>query len=218
MYFANGGGHGSFGASQLARSWYMAEGQSSDGFDTWLLALNPGTAPANLQVTYMMEDGSTVARNYVVQPGSRLSIYANQDTPPGRFGTRVDSDQPVAVERSSYFASGLGGTNVGASPLLAQQWFLPEGSTRAPFREVIAVANPSDHVANIEVTFMKVDGTTDTRYFAMDPTTCLTLNVNDLLPDTEASTRVVSDTPIVVERSMYFAGGLGGTGSLGVPR
>lgn len=218
MYFGNGGGHGSFGASQLSRTWYMAEGQAGGGFDTWMLVLNPNQNPANLKVTYMMEDGTTTSAFYVAQPWSRLSLYANDVVPSGRFGARVESDQPVVVERSTYFAGGRGGHNVVASPLAAQEWFLPEGSTKQPFSEVITVLNPGDQVVNLAVTFMKVDGTTAVSYFVMNPTSRLTLNVNDLLPDAEASTKVEADGPVVVERSMYFANGQGGTGALGIPR
>ncbi len=218
MYFAEGGGHGSFGAGQLSKSWYLPEGQTGDGFDTWLLALNPGETPANVKVTYMLEDGTNAEAFYAVGPGSRLSLYVNEAIPSGRFGTRVDSDQPIVVERSMYFASGRGGHNTAGSPLLAQEWFLPEGSTKPPFRETVAVINPSDRAANLVVTFMRMDAGPEVRYFALNPNSRLTLSVSDLLPDAEVSTKIASDTPIAVERSMYFAAGQGGTSSLGVPR
>ena len=218
MYFRQGGGHNSVAASQLARSWYLAEGVVGNGFDTWMLVLNPNPAVANLKATFMMEDGTTSTGYFAVQPSSRLSVYLNEVVPAGRFGTQVESDQPIVVERSTYFADGNAGQNVVATPLLVRDWYLPEGSTKAPFSQVIAVLNPNDRAANLMVTFMKIDGTTETRDFTMKPTSRLTLNVNELLPDTEASTRVSADLPIAVERSMFFSGGLGGTSSFGIPR
>ncbi|MHB8990235.1 MAG: peptidoglycan recognition protein family protein, partial [Chloroflexota bacterium] len=125
---------------------------------------------------------------------------------------------PIVVERSTYFAGGRGGHNVVGSPTLSREWYLPEGSTRQPFTEEVAILNPGDRGARLAVTFMKVDGTTIAREFAMNPTSRLTLRVNDLAPEAEVSTRVLSDVPIAVERSMYFANGLGGTGSFGIPR
>lgn len=218
MYFGDGGGHGSIASSELAKSWYLADGTTGDGYDSWVLALNPNQTTANIKVTYMLEDGSTTASYYAIPPGSRFSIYVNDVIPAARFGARVESDQPIVVERSTYFGGGRGGQNVVASPLPAQEWYLPEGSTKAPFHEVIAVLNPSDRVANLLVTFMKVDGGSEVRYFTMSPTSRLTLDVNNLLPDTETSTKVASDVPVAVERSMYFAGGLGSTSSFGIPR
>jgi hypothetical protein len=218
MYYQRTGGHGSVAAGQAGRSWYLAEGEVGNGFDTWILALNPGAAPANLRVTYMREDGTTHVGYHAIAPGSRLSLLVNSLLAPGRFGTVVESDQPIVVERSTYFAEGRGSHNVVASPMLAQEWYVPEGSTNPPFTEVTAVLNPSDRESRLTVTFMRIDGNTQAREFLLGPTSRLTLNINDLLPGAEASVKLSSELPVVVERSMYFANGLGGTSSLGVPR
>jgi type VII secretion-associated serine protease mycosin len=218
MYFRQAGGHGGAASNQLSRSWYLAEGRVGDGFDTWLLALNPNQTPANLKVTYMREGGGSSAAYYSIQPGSRLSIYVNDAVAPGRVGAKVEADQPIVVERSSYFAEGKGGHNTLGTPILSQDWYLPEGSTQRPFTEEIALLNPNDHPAAMLVTFMKADGGTSVRYAVVNPMSRLTLKANDLMPDAEISTKIFSDTPIAVERSMYFADGLGGTSALGVPR
>ena len=218
MYFGDGGGHGSLAASQLARSWYLADGTTGGGYDSWILAMNPNSTTANIKVTYMLEDGSTVAGYYAIPPSSRFSIYVNNVITAARFGARVESDQPIAVDSSEYFGGGRGGESVVATPQLSQDWYLPEGSTKAPFHETLAVLNPSDRPASLSVTFMKVDGNSEVRNFTLNPTSRLTLDINKLLPDTEASVRVASDVPVAVERSMQFAGGLGGTSSFGIPR
>ncbi|HEX2924463.1 MAG TPA: S8 family peptidase [Chloroflexota bacterium] len=218
MYFRRAGGHGGAAANQLSRTWYLAEGRVGDGFDSWLLAMNPNQSPANLKVTYMREGGATTPAYYSIRPGSRLSVFVNDAVDSGRVGAMVESDQPIVVERSSYFAEGRGGHNVVGTTALSRDWYLPEGSTQRPFTEEIALLNPSEHPAALLVTFMKPDGGTTVRYAVINPTSRLTLKVNDLMPDAEISTRVISDTPISVERSMYFADGLGGTGAPGIPR
>lgn len=218
MYFRQGGGHGSMGATQSSRVWYLAEGIMDEANDSWILVMNPNQSPANLKVTFMGEDGNSTVGYYSAAPFSRFSLHANDVVPRGRHGAQVESDQPVVVERSSYFAEGAAGHNSVATPLLAQEWYLPEGSTRQPFSEVIAILNPNDQVANLMVFFMKMDGGVETRYFAARPNSRVTLNVNELMPDAELSTKVVSDIPVAVERSMYFAGGRGGTSSFGIPR
>ena len=218
MYFRDAGGNGGLAASQLSKVWYLAEGRVGQGLDSWLLAMNPNPTVANLKVTYMREDGSPQIAYYALRPWSRLSVYLNKAVPAGKLGAMVESDQPIVVERSTYFAGGRGGTNTVGTPILSQEWYLPEGSTKPPFTEEIAILNPAQHAANLALTFMKDDGTSDTRYLAMKPLSRLTLRVNDLMPDVEVSTRVTADGPIAVERSMYFANGLGGTSSFGIPR
>lgn len=218
MYFRQAGGHGSTAASQAARSWYLAEGRVGQGLDSWLLAMNPNSTAANLKVAFMGEKDTPRVGYYAMRPGSRLSIYMNGALPPGKWGARVESDRPIVVERSTYFAGGRGGHNVVGSATLSREWYLPEGSTQQPFTEEIAILNPDDRGARLAVTFMTRDGGSTTREFAVNPTSRLTLRVNDLVPDTEVSSRVVSDVPIAVERSMYFANGLGGTSAFGIPR
>jgi len=152
MYFRQSGGHGGLASPELARSWYLAEGQAGQGFQTWLLILNPNPQAANLKVTIIKEDGTTSVGYHVARPGSRVSLYANTLTTPGRFGIQVDSDQPIAVERSVYFAGGRGGHNVVATARLSREWYLPEGSTKAPFTETIAIVNPGSRAASLWVT------------------------------------------------------------------
>lgn len=122
------------------------------------------------------------------------------------------------MERSVYFAGGRGGHNTAATSQLSKEWYLPEGSTKHPFTEVIAIVNPGQRVGNLSVTFMKNGGGVETLDYTLKPTSRFTLNVNELLPGAEISAKVVSDIPIAVERSLYFANGLGGTCSFGIPR
>jgi hypothetical protein len=218
MYFHQAGGHGGMAANQLAKTWYLPDGMVGQGLDSWLLAMNPNPTVANLKVTFMREDGSPQVAYYAIQPWSRLSVYMNVVVAAGKVGTKVESDQPIVVERSTYFAGGRGGTNVVGTPTLSEEWFLPEGSTKHPFTEEIAILNPGDHSTKLAVTFEKSDGSSTTQYFAMNPSSRLTLRVNDLVPDSEVSARITSDAPVAVERSMYFANGLGGTSSMGIPR
>lgn len=218
MYFRQSGGHGGMPANQLARSWYLAEGQAGQGLQSWLLILNPNQQVANLKVTFFREDGIASDGYFAAQSGSRLSLYVNNLVNPGKFGVQVDSDQPIAVERSVYFAGGRGGHNTAATSQLSKEWYLPEGSTKHPFTEVIAIVNPGQRVGNLSVTFMKNGGGVETLDYTLKPTSRFTLNVNELLPGAEISAKVVSDIPIAVERSLYFANGLGGTCSFGIPR
>lgn len=211
-------GTDSMGAMALSKNWYMAEGVTRGGYDTWLLLLNPHDVPGTAKATYMREDGTTTSNSYLLPPRTRLSVYVNQEAPNTRVATKVEADLPIVAERSTYFPGGLGGHNSMAAPALSEQWYLPEGSTAKPFSENVLIANPNTAAANLTVSFMKEDGSTVEKQYAMKPTSRLTLQMNDVLPDTAFSTRVQSDQPVVAERSMYFSDWKGGHSSMGIPR
>lgn len=211
-------GTNSMGATALSKTWYMAEGVTRSGFDTWVLMLNPNDVPATAAANYMKEDGTTVSRKYLVPPRSRVSVYVNQEVPDARVATKIESDLPIVAERSVYFPLGLGAHNSMAAPTPSKLWYLPEGSTTKPFTQNLLLMNPNSSPANLTVAFMKEDGTSVEKQYTMKPTSRLTLEMNSLLPDTAFSTRVQSDQPVVAERSMYFADWKGGHSSMGIPR
>lgn len=211
-------GTDSMGATTLSKNWYMAEGITRGGFDTWVLLLNPNDVVANATLTFMAEDGSPVTRKYVLQPRSRVSVYVNPELPNARVATQVESDLPIVAERSVYFPEGQGAHGSMAAPALSKKWFLPEGSTAKPFSENILLMNPHASPANVTATFMKEDGEAVEKKYTLKPTSRFTLQMNDILPDTAFSTKVESDQPIVAERSMYFSDWRGGHSSMGIPK
>lgn len=207
----------SIGATGLSKTWYMAEGVTRGGFDTWLLMLNPHDVPATATVTYMKEGGGTFQRSYLLPQRSRVSVYVNREVPNTRVAAMVQSDLPIVAERSTYFPDGLGAHSSMAAPTPSKLWYLPEGSTAKPFTENILLMNPNPVKANVTVAFMKEDGVTVEKQYAMQPTSRMTLEMNSILPNTPFSTRVRSDQPVVVERSMYFSDWWGGHSSMGIP-
>jgi len=210
-------GSDSIGATTLSKSWYMPEGVTRLGFDTWLLMLNPNDVPATATTTYMTEGGATVTRKYLVRERSRVSVHVNQEVPGVRVATKVDSDIPIVAERSLYFPDGLGSHNSMGAPSAGKLWYLPEGSTAKPFTENILLMNPNDSPTNVTALFMKEDGSSIEKKYTMKPTSRLTLEMNSILPDTAFSTRIEADRPVVAERSMYFADWRGGHSSMGIP-
>lgn len=224
MFLRNGpgGGHGSPGATSPSTTWYFAEGDTTQGFDTWLLVQNPGNGPANLSVWYLPESGSARTMAHSLPPQSRLSIHVNQHLPGERFGMVVRADSPIVAERRELFGesngefSGSHGSLGASEP--ARTWYLPEGSTSSPFTERLLVANPNQGPATLMVEFMKPAGEVVPRSFVVPASSRLTIDVGVHVPDSSLSTVVTSDVPVVVERTMYFHDGQGGTNALGVPR
>lgn len=216
MYVSGGGGHGTTGVTAPSRSWYLAEGDTRRGYDTWLLLMNPNDTPTTAAVTFAKEDGTLLTTHHTLGPRSRYSIFANQVMPDARLSLRVDASQPVIAERAMYFGRG-GAHNTVATPSPARTWYLPEGSTAPPFHEYLLIANPSGSSVSATVTWMQEGGKTSTQMVTIAPNARATIDANRVIPNAALSARVDASAPVVVERSMYFSNGDGGTNTIGIP-
>ena len=93
---------------------------------------------------------------------------------------------------------------------LSNIWFFAEGTTRenatdGTYEEWICLQNPGSIDANVVLTYMLDDGTTETQNVTVEKESRTTVSVNDRLgPDRDVSTMVESDQPILPERPMYF--------------
>jgi len=222
MYFDNGqGGHDTIATAVPGKTWYLAAGGSSGGFDTWLLVENPGSLPATVSVSFMTDDGRVIGQPLFVLPHSRTSLYTDPLVPNAAYGMRLDSDQPIVAERAVYFDSGRSGYDAAAVPAVATEWFLPEGATSGSFEEQLAVLNPQNQAVNVQVEFKPQDGDAPApQRFSVAATSRLTVDVNPSVQDSNVALHVTSDRPIAVERVSYFARatGLGATSSTGLTR
>jgi hypothetical protein len=215
------------GVAAAATKWYLAEGYTGPGFETWLLIANPGDSEAAVQVSYMKENGEVIRRDYQVAARSRFSIGVNQVE--GVAGTGVSmlveslNGAAVVAERSIYFnAEGrVGGTCAQGVTGPAAEWHFAEGYTGPGFDTWILVQNPDDRDAAIAVDLLPEDGSAPrTVRFPVKAHSRFTMHVNDFFPDQGLSARVYSENgvPVVAERSVYFDyfGIRGGHGSSGV--
>ena len=216
MYLSSGGGHGTTGVTAPSRTWYLAEGDTRPGYDTWLLLMNPNDTPTVAAVTFAREDGTLLTGHHTLGPRSRYSIFANQVIPDARISIRVQADQPIIAERAMYFGRG-GAHDTVAAPRLASVWYLPEGSTAPPFHEFVLVANPNAFPVNVTITWMQEGGRNSTQQLTIGPNARATVDANRVIPNAAISARVEASAPVVVERSMYFSNGNGGTNTIGIP-
>jgi hypothetical protein len=116
MYWPNNpgpwyGSHNSAGLTELAANWGLAEGEigGAGGAMTYVLLANPGTADANVTLTYYRENGlAPLSTTRTVPAGSRLTVDSGGVglSDGERFGVVVNSSQPIAVERSVYWNTG----------------------------------------------------------------------------------------------------------------
>lgn len=108
----------------------LAEGRvgGTNQAQTYILLANAGDVPAEVTVTFLRTAGAPVVKTFTVDPRSRFNVGVI----PGEgnmapelideaFGARIDSTQPIVVERSLYSnANGVvwaAGTNATAAPI-----------------------------------------------------------------------------------------------------
>ncbi len=217
------GGHGAKAVNAPGTDWYMAEGYTAGGFDTWLLVQNPNTAPANCTATFMKPGGATQNFTFSVAGNSRYTLPV--DAVPGmeatEFSTHVTSNTPVIAERAMYFNySGLtGGHDVIGATAPKATWYLAEGYTADAFDTYILIQNPGKTAASVTIQYLLSSGGVVTKTYSVAANSRATVQV-DLIPELAAaafSSVVSSNVPIIVERAMYFnyMGLTGGHDTLG---
>jgi hypothetical protein len=120
--------HNSFGTTSLGTTWGLAEGRvgGTNNYQTYILLANPGSAPADVTITFLRSNGSTVTKSFTVDPVSRFNVAPG----PGglvpelsneEFAAVIESSEPIAVERAMYLdvggATWSAGTNATATRL-----------------------------------------------------------------------------------------------------
>lgn len=222
------GAHNSIGVTAPSTAWYLPEGSSKWGFQTWLLIQNPGDVEASCDVTYMIEGVGPKTINHQVPEHSRATYNLAEEVGQADASIKVDSNVGVIPERAMYTfwpASGSGDAvrreghdSIGALQP-ANDFFLAEGSTAWGFTTYVLVQNPNSSQAKVTLTYMTNDGPVTDAPFTMPANSRKTIRVNDAHPDMDLSTKVHSDKPIVAERSMFWSlpgvGGLATTDSIG---
>jgi Ca2+-binding RTX toxin-like protein len=101
--------HNSFGSTTVALKWGLAEGRvgGPEGYQTFILLANADPAQAaDVRITFLRTDGTTVVRSITVAPSSRLTVRANEVTELSdeSFGALIEvtSGPGIFVERALY--------------------------------------------------------------------------------------------------------------------
>jgi subtilisin-like proprotein convertase family protein len=116
--------HATTGVTAPGTRWLLSEGRTGGprGFQTYILLANPASSAAQVTITFLKTDGTTVVRTYVVPATSRFNVFAG-DVPEladQSFGALVEVTNGIGiiVERSIYWDSGgavwAAGTNATA--------------------------------------------------------------------------------------------------------
>lgn len=212
-------GHCSIGTNGPALEWFMPEGVSAYGFESWLLIQNPNDVAATCQVTYMIDGGAPVTLQKTVPAQARQTYNMIDDIGPASAGIQVASDIPVVAERATYRYARREGHESIATTLPAQKYYgavpseltyesyLAEGSTQWGFTTWLLLLNPNDEAARVVVTYMLEEGPVPQEALVMPPKSRETILVNDVIPGEDFAIQVHSDKPVGAERAMYWGAG-----------
>jgi hypothetical protein len=202
-------GHSSIAVTSPATTWYMPEGSSNWGFESWLLIQNPGATPANCAVTYMIENRGPRTVNHQVPANSRATFSMEEDIGRRDASVEVNSDVPVVAEHSMYRNGRRSGAcSVGATAP-SQDYYLTEGTTAWGFTTYILVQNPQDTDNTVSVTYMTPGGPVNQAPFVMPAGSRKTIRVNDVVRNRDVSAVVHGSLPLVAERAVYWNNGTG---------
>ncbi|MBN2169167.1 MAG: VCBS repeat-containing protein [Actinobacteria bacterium] len=207
----------SIGANLPATAWYLAEGSTGPGMETWLLIQNPTHPDANVHIDYMTPNGAVTGPSFAIKAGSRMTVYAgNTVEGESSLSSFVTSDIPVIAERSMYGNGRAWATDSIGSVTPAEKWCLAEGSTGPGMETWITVQNPNDEEVNVTVEYMTGNGPVKGPVTSMPPRSRSTFFVADTIGSVwDVSTTVTADAPVVVERAMYGGNRTWGHESIG---
>lgn len=205
------------------KTWYFAEGTVGGNYKEYITVLNPSTTPANVSVTYFFPAGKApVTIAHTIPADVRFTINVNNDlgvaptAPLEAHATFVSSDVPVVVERPMYFnAHGVAsGSDVLGATSTAKTFYFAAGDSRqtssANSQEAICILNPGTTAANVTVNYYSGGQLVESDALVVagqSRGTSSPAKFHGL-----AAIQVVSDQPVVVERTEYFSGNVPNAG------
>src|SRR5579884_1688638 len=223
MYFSNYHGISSgtdvIGGTTLSTTYYFADvptGASSSGsYTSYITILNPNTSVANITVNYYANGNRMQTQTLAVPANARGTIAPGAISLPQHVAAVVTSDQPVMVERPTYFTgvNGVSGAyDVVGAPTAAGDWLFAEGYTGAGYQEYLTIANVDPaNTALVTVTLESGSGATNAINLSLVSKSQVIWNVNaantfsESTPEVSAEvTAASSGASIVVQREIYF--------------
>jgi hypothetical protein len=214
-------GHNSAGVTAPATRWFLAEGATGSFFDLYVLIANPSSEAAEVDVEFLLTNGTVVPKHYRIAANSRYTMSVKGEDPRLRdaaLSTIVTSANavPIVVERVMWWPSPLWyeSHNSPGETTTGTRWALAEGESGGERNKqtYILVANTSDFAGSARVTLLFEDGTTAERVVALQPKSRVNVPVEVATFPTSANRRYgavveslgANPAQIVVERAQYW--------------
>ncbi len=204
--------HDSIGTTQAAREWYLAEGSTDGGMETYVLIQAPDPrTDAVVDVVFQTDNGEVAPltlQGLNVAKGSRVTLRVNDYVATYNVSTRVTATSGAVVcERAMYGNDRTWAHESIGAAWAARDWYLAEGCTGGDFETFILVQNPGDTEVSANLTFMTSAGEqTGPRDAIIPAGSRRTFKANDYVTDWDVSTRVEASGAVICERAVYGNG------------
>ncbi|WP_287152455.1 hypothetical protein [Candidatus Solincola tengchongensis] len=188
--------------------WYLAEGCTAQGMQTYVLVQNPGTETAHVKLTFQTGTGEVQGPEVDLPGGRRTTFLANAFVPNNTdVSTKVTSTKPVVCERAMY-GPGMSWAHDSIGVTVPENgWYLAEGCTAQGMQTYVLVQNPGTETAHVKLTFQTGSGQVPGPEVDLPGGRRTTFLANAFVPNnTDVSTKVTSTKPVVCERAMYGPG------------
>ena len=197
-------------------TWYLAEGTTAWGFNTYLTIENPNDSAVTARIQYMDPTATTSgkgrmfpARDVKLPALSQTTIDPRWDLGDTDFCTKVTCLQglTIAVDRTMFW-TGPGAkspeahSSVGTSAP-SKVWYLPEGCSDFNFEPWTLIEHPGSTPAHVQLNYMPETQGPTTLDKTVAPFSRATYSMADDIGKASASIEIASDTPVIAERSMY---------------
>jgi hypothetical protein len=207
----------SMGAKGPSRTWYLAEGATDEGRETWVLVENPYDLPVDVDVVFVTGQGEVQGPSETIPGKSRRTYNAGDYVTASDVSTMITSTGAGVICERAFYANGRSwATSSPGSDMAAMHWDLPEGSTDGGMETWVIVFNPGDSATDVSMAFQTGGGLVEPpelQGINLPARTRITLRVNNYVTSYDVSTRVVATSGVVCERSTYGPAGAGGAGS-----
>lgn len=203
---------GSFGASEPATSWFLADGTTRGKFKTFLLLANPNPDPATVEVTFLTASSGPVTppelEAFEIPAGSRRTVSVNLFVPSDDVAIEVGSDIPIVAERSMHKRTTQGHLmydSIGVTGS-AERWVtaIPGGIGANVAFVLVATPREASEAAEVRVTYLTPSGPEEGPTLTVEPgsrkTTAIT---SGLSTATGALVESTNGVPIVTEMSVH---------------
>ncbi len=109
------GGHDSIGVTATAPAWYLAEGCTAGGFQTWVLVQNPGAADVHVDISLQTGEGEiapAMLQDVTIPAKGRATFPVHFFVQTYDVSTYVEcTDGEVIAERAVYWDFMVEGTD-----------------------------------------------------------------------------------------------------------
>jgi hypothetical protein len=202
-------------------TFYFAEGTCRPNFEPYICIENSGGTQAQVRITYMKGNGTTVIQELAVGSATRATVLPSSELGSGDdiahdFSAVVEctNGQRIVAERPMYFnyqGEWTGGSDVIGINSPQPVFYFAEGSCRPDFDSYLCIQNPGDATAMVKITYALGDSSVDIVELDVAAHSRATVNARDELGtgdddahDFSAVVECTNGQRIVAERSMYF--------------